>query len=178
MKLAVRVILIVLYAAALAAADLRLLPGTNLFVMLPEELAAYEPARSVPFAAFKGMIYDMRRVWGSINPDDRYIPASDITASAGRDADVIRKQLVVGVLAPCALTAAEIAKCNGRGGKPKYIAYDGIVFDFSRIPWGSRYHPVSALGRDNTAVFIRTCGECHGPDVFSPFPVVGVLTNK
>ncbi|MEK6796066.1 MAG: hypothetical protein AABZ39_14900, partial [Spirochaetota bacterium] len=120
----------------------------------------------------------VRRIWGTLNAEGRYTPAYDVTdaVKGTKDADAIQKQPVVGQLAPRAFSTAELAKCNGRGG-PKYIAYERIVYDFSKVKWGSRYHTPAALGRDNAPAFMRTCGECHGPDVFPQFPVVGVVTN-
>lgn len=68
----------------------------------------------------------------------------------------------------------ELASFDGRGGRPAYVAYDGIVYDVSSSPmWSDGDHEgMHAAGADLT--------EAHGDaphDVqVTAFPAVGTLS--
>jgi predicted heme/steroid binding protein len=70
-------------------------------------------------------------------------------------------------------TLAELAEFDGSGGKPAYVAVDGIVYDMSvNGAWGGGTHFGLYAGRDLTAQF----GGCHsGSTILEKLPKVGVL---
>ncbi len=71
-------------------------------------------------------------------------------------------------------TPEELAKFNGKGGQPAYLAYRGRVYDISASPlWPDGEHMVSHLaGGDLTGEFSDAP---HGEEVFERYPQVGVL---
>jgi predicted heme/steroid binding protein len=70
-------------------------------------------------------------------------------------------------------TVAELAKFDGTGGKPAYVAVNGIVYDISReATWGGATHFGLEAGKDLTAQF----NSCHGQmQTLAKLPKVGVL---
>jgi predicted heme/steroid binding protein len=74
-------------------------------------------------------------------------------------------------------TEKELARYNGKNGKPAYIAYNGKVFDVSTsFLWKDGKHQVlHKAGTDLTAALQQAP---HGEDVFKRFPVVGILRKN
>ena len=73
-------------------------------------------------------------------------------------------------------TAAELARFNGTGGSPPYVAHAGLVYDLSRsFTWQrGRHHAEHAAGTDLTEAM---AGAPHGASLLSRFPVVGRLVE-
>lgn len=70
-------------------------------------------------------------------------------------------------------TLEELAEYDGSGGKPAYVAIDGIVYDVSLEPtWGGATHFSLYAGKDLTEEFKG----CHGRiEVLRNLPKVGIL---
>lgn len=71
-------------------------------------------------------------------------------------------------------TIEELAQYDGSGGRPAYVAVNGIVYDVSLdATWGGGTHFSLYAGRDLTGAFMG----CHGsrPEILSNLPQVGVL---
>ena len=73
-------------------------------------------------------------------------------------------------------TEEELVQCNGRDGKPAYVAYKGKVYDVSTsFLWKDGTHQVlHSAGVDLTAALEQAP---HGRDVLEKFPVVGILSG-
>jgi len=74
-------------------------------------------------------------------------------------------------------TLEELAQYDGSGGRPAYVAVDGVVYDVSLdATWGGGTHFSLYAGRDLTAQF----NGCHGGrlEVLRNLPQVGVLVNR
>lgn len=73
-------------------------------------------------------------------------------------------------------TLAELAQYDGSGGKPAYVAVNGIVYDVSNeATWGGGTHFGLYAGKDLTAQF----GGCHGmPVILAGLPKVGTLVKE
>ncbi|HEY76178.1 MAG TPA: cytochrome B5 [Thermoflexia bacterium] len=71
-------------------------------------------------------------------------------------------------------TLEDLARYNGKGGMPAYIAYKGQVYDVSSsFLWQNGRHQVlHEAGTDLTAALDQAP---HGEDLLKGFPVVGVL---
>jgi predicted heme/steroid binding protein/uncharacterized membrane protein len=71
-------------------------------------------------------------------------------------------------------TPAELADNNGAGGKPRYLAYRGRVYDVSSSPlWeGGEHMGLHRAGRDLSAEFRDAP---HGEEVFERYPQLGLL---
>ncbi len=74
-------------------------------------------------------------------------------------------------------TEKELAKFNGKNGKPAYIAYKGKVFDVSAsFLWKDGKHQVlHEAGKDLTAALQQAP---HGEDVLKRFPAIGILIKN
>lgn len=74
-------------------------------------------------------------------------------------------------------TLAELAQCDGRGGRPAYVAYDGRVYDVSAsFHWrGGRHWVRIRAGCDLTASLDAAP---HGPELLQRVPVIGVLDER
>lgn len=72
-------------------------------------------------------------------------------------------------------TIEELANYDGSGGKPAYVAVDGIVYDVSlEATWGGGTHFGLKAGRDLTQQF----KSCHGmAQILSKLPKVGILVT-
>jgi predicted heme/steroid binding protein len=72
-------------------------------------------------------------------------------------------------------TIEELSNYDGSGGKPAYVAVNGIVYDVSNEPtWGGASHFGLIAGKDLTAQF----NGCHGViQILSKLPKVGVLKS-
>ena len=71
-------------------------------------------------------------------------------------------------------TPAELALCDGRDGRPSYVACDGTVYDVGEsFLWRrGRNMAEHEAGRDLTE---ELGGAPHGADLLELCPVVGVL---
>jgi predicted heme/steroid binding protein len=73
-------------------------------------------------------------------------------------------------------TEAELAKYDGKNGKPAYVAYKGKVFDVSiSFLWKDGNHQVLHKAGEDLTVALQQAP--HGEDVLKRFPVVGTLRN-
>jgi predicted heme/steroid binding protein len=75
------------------------------------------------------------------------------------------------------LTAEELAKYDGKDGRPAYVAVDGKIFDISSSPmWADGEHFVCGMegvaGKDLTETIKQAP---HTKDNLDPFPVIGNL---
>lgn len=73
-------------------------------------------------------------------------------------------------------TQEELAEYDGSGGKPAYVAVNGIVYDVSlEATWGGSTHFNQYAGKDLTLQF----NGCHGGklEILRNLPQVGVLNN-
>ncbi|SKC72553.1 Predicted heme/steroid binding protein [Maledivibacter halophilus] len=70
-------------------------------------------------------------------------------------------------------TMEELKENNGSGGKPAYIAVNGIVYDVSsEATWGGGTHFGIYAGTDATKEFAR----CHGgSEILKKLPKIGIL---
>ena len=68
----------------------------------------------------------------------------------------------------------ELARCDGRDGRPAYIAYQGKVYDATdSFLWkGGRHQAMHDAGMDLTDILDQAP---HGPDLLERVPVVGIL---
>jgi predicted heme/steroid binding protein len=73
-------------------------------------------------------------------------------------------------------TAAELARFNGTGGSPPYVAHAGLVYDLSKsFTWQlGRHHAEHVAGTDLTEAM---AGAPHGASLLGRFPVVGRLVE-
>jgi len=72
-------------------------------------------------------------------------------------------------------TTAELAKYDGTGGNPAYVAYKGKVYDLSDGPnWSDGSHYMHSAGEDLTEEMETSP---HSDDVMNDFPVVGELIS-
>jgi predicted heme/steroid binding protein len=73
-------------------------------------------------------------------------------------------------------TGEELARYNGKNGKPAFIAYKGKVYDVSNsFLWKDGAHQVlHSAGVDLTDALEQAP---HSEDVLKKFPVVGILHN-
>jgi len=68
----------------------------------------------------------------------------------------------------------ELARFDGRDGRPAYLAYAGKVYDVSdSFLWRvGRHQALHRAGQDLT----EALGQApHGPELLERFPVVGIL---
>lgn len=77
-------------------------------------------------------------------------------------------------------TLEELAKFDGRNGKPCYVAVEGKVYDLSGSPlWLEGNHinceDLSICGQDLTKVVREDAPESHEEGHYKEFPVVGEL---
>ncbi|MBS7647430.1 MAG: cytochrome b5 domain-containing protein [Candidatus Bathyarchaeia archaeon] len=74
-------------------------------------------------------------------------------------------------------TPKELAKYDGKNGKPAYIAYKGKVYDVSTsFLWkNGKHQALHIAGVDLTEALKQAP---HGEDVLKRFPVVGILRKK
>ncbi len=69
--------------------------------------------------------------------------------------------------------AERLAQFDGAGGRPCYVAYEGLVYDVSASidEWAGGFHyDVHQAGRDLTAAMAEAP---HGAEALEAFPVVG-----
>ena len=71
-------------------------------------------------------------------------------------------------------TRNQLARYNGKHGKPSYVAYQGKVYDVSTsFLWRTGEHQAfHAAGNDLTAALKDAP---HGPELLRKFPVVGTM---
>ena len=74
-------------------------------------------------------------------------------------------------------TREELARCDGREGRPAWIALRGRVYDVSEsFLWkGGRHMAMHEAGRDLTAVLDQAP---HGDDLLGRVPLVGLLEEE
>lgn len=68
----------------------------------------------------------------------------------------------------------ELARFDGRDGRPAYLAYAGKVYDVTdSFLWrGGRHQVLHRAGQDLTEALGKAP---HGPELLERFPVVGIL---
>lgn len=73
-------------------------------------------------------------------------------------------------------TLEELSQYDGTGGKPAYVAVQGIVYDVSReATWGGGTHFGLRAGKDLTAQF----QSCHGMmQILSRLPKIGTMVAQ
>lgn len=71
-------------------------------------------------------------------------------------------------------TVKDLAKYNGKNGKPAYVAYKGKVYDVTNsFLWKDGRHQVThSAGTDLTTAIEQAP---HNEDMLARFPVVGTL---
>ncbi|MBM4277675.1 MAG: cytochrome b5 [Deltaproteobacteria bacterium] len=74
-------------------------------------------------------------------------------------------------------TSEELLSCDGKEGKPVYIAFEGKVYDVSKSPLWSKgvhmnRHP---SGKDLSG---EISAAPHGPEVFERYPQIGILKKS
>jgi len=75
------------------------------------------------------------------------------------------------------LTKKELAECNGKNGKPAYVAVNGKVYDVTKSEqWEDGEHQfMHNAGNDQSDAI----GDApHDPDVLEKYPVVGTLAKE
>lgn len=68
-------------------------------------------------------------------------------------------------------TREELVMYNGTGGRPAYVAVNGLVHDVTTVFIGGK-HFEHLAGQELTGAFLRQ----HDPATLSRYPVVGRLT--
>jgi predicted heme/steroid binding protein/uncharacterized membrane protein len=71
-------------------------------------------------------------------------------------------------------TSEELLSCDGKEGKPVYIAFEGKVYDVSKSPLWSKGTHMSRhpSGKDLSG---EISAAPHGPEVFERYPQIGIL---
>jgi pyruvate ferredoxin oxidoreductase beta subunit len=75
------------------------------------------------------------------------------------------------------MTRDELARCDGKDGRPAYVAYRGVIYDITKSSsWGEGAHyDIHLAGRDLT----QELGEApHDDALLKEFPVVGRLAQS
>jgi len=71
------------------------------------------------------------------------------------------------------ISSADLAKNDGKNGRPAWVAYKGKVFDVSAVPaWKTGVHKGHAAGQDITS---QIASSPHGDKVFSKLQPIGIL---
>jgi predicted heme/steroid binding protein len=75
------------------------------------------------------------------------------------------------------MTRAELARCDGKEGRPAYVAYQGVIYDVTKsTSWGDGAHyDVHLAGRDLTQELAEAP---HDDALLKEFPVVGKLAQS
>ena len=74
-------------------------------------------------------------------------------------------------------TESELGEYNGKEGKPTYVAFDGKVYDLSGSGlWADGVHMGSHTAGSELTRNIESAP--HGDEVFSRYPVIGVLVGE
>lgn len=128
------------------------------------------------YIAVDGIVYDVTGVpaWaegshkgGSAGED---ISGKITTAPHGKK--VLSRLPVKGALVR-GFTAGELNSFDGTGGKARYVAVDGVVYDVSDTPaWMSGSHKGGRAGSDITQLIAKAP---HGKSVLSKRKVVGLI---
>lgn len=72
-------------------------------------------------------------------------------------------------------TVTELAKFNGKDGNRTYVAYNGIVYDFTDVKaWKGGSHKGNESGVDVTEKLNKVW---HGPKVLKDKPILGKLVK-
>lgn len=136
---------------------------------------------------FTGMMTDLKRMKGSIE-----ILAADRDFGAGKkllkrlrknvqsSTVIVKKLQNEGAAGPQSedgriFTPEELARFNGKGGNPAYVAVNGTVYDVTNsAAWGGATHFGLAAGTDLTSQFAA----CHaGQAILSKLKAVGKMTG-
>ncbi|HIP99328.1 TPA: cytochrome B5 [Candidatus Bipolaricaulota bacterium] len=74
-------------------------------------------------------------------------------------------------------TLEELARFDGRDGRPAYVAYAGVVYDVTTsFLWqGGRHQVLHRAGQDLTEALAQAP---HGQELLEKFPVVGTLKGE
>jgi predicted heme/steroid binding protein len=74
-------------------------------------------------------------------------------------------------------TRAELARSDGKEGRPAWVAFRGKVYDVSAsFLWkGGRHMATHDAGRDLTGVLEQAP---HGEDLLERLPVIGLLAEE
>jgi predicted heme/steroid binding protein len=69
------------------------------------------------------------------------------------------------------ISSAELAKNDGKDGRPAWVAYKGKVYDVSAVPaWKTGTHKGNAAGQDITS---QLASSPHGASVFGKLTPIG-----
>ncbi len=151
-----------------------------------EELAAFNGKNGQPaYTAVEGIVYDVTNYKGwSEGQHINYFAGEDLTekTKASPHGLAIMKDVpVVGKLvgatnadSPLMLTLEELSAFDGTGGKPAYIAVDGLIYDVTNSAlWKEGAHNGFAAGKDLSAEIKEKSP--HGLGVLERMPVVGQI---
>lgn len=70
----------------------------------------------------------------------------------------------------------ELAKCDGKSGRPALVAYGGKVYDVSSsFHWRGGVHQVLHKAGEDLTESLKEAP--HSADLFNKFPIVGTLRD-
>lgn len=171
----------------------------DMLILTPEELAEFNGKDNKPaYITIDGMIYDVTNIeLFNESPHNELQLGKDLTSEFkechGGDMSFLKNISVVGMLAEAEevefmeevepyyadkrlriMGTEELAKYNGEGDKPAYVAIDGMIYNVTNQPF-LKVNPHGELkfGADISKEY----RECHkdNKDLLKNIPVVGVL---
>ncbi|HSK68039.1 MAG TPA: cytochrome b5 domain-containing protein [Candidatus Limnocylindria bacterium] len=154
-------------------------PGERFFTL--RELAEFDGKEGRPaYVAIEGIVYDVSeappyKATGEHGGLPAGIDITEAIKEAGHGENPLTKRPVVGRLL-LELSLEELARYDGKDGRPAYAAVDGIVYDVSGYEtWSGGEHKGAMAGQDLTEVY---AGSPHKEDLLARMPRVGRLVLK